>query len=210
MKRELKKPVVYSLYGISLLLLIAAIVLPISVSKNELEQEFDFVSKGILDYENNIKVVNQEKITTISKPFNDETIKIVKKYYDYKDSSENQEDALIYFEGTYMQSSGVAYSNGASFDVVSILDGTVDKIEENETMGNIITITHDNGIVSIYQSISDIVVSEGEKVNQGQLIAKSSTSNISVELDNHLYFELIVNGESVNPENYYGKNPNEL
>ena len=109
-----------------------------------------------------------------------------------------------------MQSSGIAYSKGDVFEVIAILDGTIESIKEDITLGNILTIKHDNGITSVYQSISDIAVKEGDKVKQGDVLAKSSTSNISTDLENHLYFELIVNGICVNPENYYGKQSKEI
>ena len=47
-------------------------------------------------------------------------------------------------------------------------------------------------------------------MTRGQTIAKSGTSNISTDLGNHLYFELIIDGVCVNPENYYDKLVNEL
>ena len=86
----------------------------------------------------------------------------------------------------------------------------VKEVKEDTTLGNIVTIDHDKGITSVYQSISDITVKKDDEVAAGQIIAKSSTSNISTELENHLYFELIINGACVNPENYYGKLINEL
>ena len=210
MKRELKKSVVYGLYGISFLFLLGAILLPIFASKNGVEQDFEYVSKGILDYENNVKVVNIDTNTQIIRPYNNDKVEIVRGYYDYKDTSESQEKSLIYYEGTYMQSSGVAYATTDAFDVVTILDGTVERIENDDTLGNIVTIKHNSGITSVYQSVSDIIVNEGDTVIQGSTIAKSSTSNISSDLGNHLYFELIIDGVCVNPEEYYGKNPNEL
>lgn len=210
MRRELKKSVVYSLYGLSFLLLLSAVLIPLFSTKNQVNQEFDYVSKGILDYENNVKVVNTDNNITIGKPYNAENINIVKSFYDYKESTDNQEKSLIFYEGTYMQSSGVSYSNGNVFDVVSILDGVVESIKSDEILGNVLTIRHDNGITSIYQSISDITVKEGNNVKKGDILAKSSTANISTDLNNHLYFELIINGVCVNPENYYGKNPSEI
>ena len=216
MKRELKKSVVYALYGISFLFLLAALVIPIMVVNKSNKEKYDYVSKGILDYENEVKVVNTQPDTNempkleIIKPFKDESVKVVKSFYDYTETNENQENSLIFYEGTYMQSSGVSYSKGEQFDVISILDGVVDSIKEDEIIGNSITIKHDNGIVSVYQSISDINVKKGDKVTQGTVIAKSSTSNISKDLENHLYFEIIINGINVNPEKYYGKNPSEL
>ena len=72
------------------------------------------------------------------------------------------------------------------------------------------SIEHSNGMISNYQSLSDVTVSKDDNVVKGQIIAKSSTSNISADLGNHLYFELVINGECVNPENYYGKSIDEI
>ena len=208
MSRQLKKSVVYGLYGISFTLLVGGIVLLGVLTKKADTEEYEYVSKGILDYEQYVQVVNTSPI--ISRPYNDTSVSIVKNYYDYKAESTLQESSIIYYEGTYIQSSGVSYSNGNAFDVTSILDGTVKEIKEDNLLGNVITIEHQNGITSIYQSIDDIAVNTGDTVFQGQVIAKSATSNISTELNNHLYFELIVNGECVNPENYYDKAISEI
>ena len=208
MKRQLKKSVVYSLYGISFALLVGGVVGLGLATKKVSESEFQYVSKGILDYEEEVKVVNTSPV--IARPYIDKDVNVVKSYYDYKAEAASQENSLIYYEDTYMQSSGVAYSKGDVFDVVSILDGTVTEVKEDTTLGNVITIKHENGIVSVYQSISDIQVKENDVVTSGQILAKSSTSNISTELENHLYFELIVNGTCVNPENYYDKSVNEI
>ena len=42
------------------------------------------------------------------------------------------------------------------------------------------------------------------------MIGKSSTSNLDKDLGSHLYFELIVNGKTVDPENYFDKSLSEL
>ena len=207
MKKQLNKSVVYSLYGISFTFLIFGIVLLGMAAKQTTKQAYDYVSKSIFDYEE-VKVVNTGEV--INKPYKDESIKIVKDFYDYKAEAASQENSLLYYENTYIQSSGVSYSNGYTFDVVSILDGTVKEIKEDELLGNVITIEHNNGIVSVYQSVSNITVKAGDKINAGFVIATSSTSNISANLDNHLYFELIIDGVCVNPENYYNKQVNEL
>ncbi len=208
MKRQLKKSVVYSLYGISFTLLLSGVVLLGMAAKESTKQTFDYVSKSIFDYEEEIKVVNTGEV--MLRPYIEESVKIVKNYYDYKGEAENQEKSLIYYENTYIPSSGVAYSNGDTFKVVSILEGTVKEVKEDTTLGNTITIEHNNGIVSVYQSVANIAVKPGDVVNAGFVIATSSTSNISSDLDNHLYFELIIDGVCVNPENYYDKQISEL
>lgn len=208
MKRQLKQSVVYGLYALSFALLIGGIVVLSFSTKQKNEQEDKLVSKGILDYEEKIPVVNTE--TKIIRPYTDTEVKMVKSFYDYKAEAEQQEQSLIYYEGTYMQSSGVSYSKGDTFDIVAILDGKVSEVKEDTTLGNVITIEHDNGITSIYQSVGEISIKANDTVVAGQVIAKSSTSNISTELNNHLYFELIIDGVCVNPENYYDKNVDEL
>ena len=210
MKRELKKSVVYALYGVSFLFLLGALLIPLFTIKKTHIDDFDYVSKGILDYESKVKVVNSDDKVLITRPYVDQDVKVVRNYYDFKADSENQEKSLIFYEGTYIQSSGVSYSKGDTFDIVAILDGTVESIKEDEILGNVITIRHDNGFVSVYESVTDITVKENDKVTQGSYIAKSSTSNISTDLNNHLYFELIKDGICVNPENYYGKSIKEL
>lgn len=208
MKRQLKRSVVYGLYALSFTLLVGGTILLSSTVKNSGKDEYSYVSKGILDYEEEVKVVNTDN--KIRKPYNNSSVKIVKNYYDYLGDASIQEKSLIYYEGTYIQSSGVSYSSGEQFDIISVLPGTVKEVKEDETLGNSITIDHNNGIYSVYQSITDINVKNGDVVNKGDIIAKSSTSNISTELDNHLYFELIINGVCVNPENYYDKSINEI
>lgn len=208
MKRQLKKSVVYGLYALSFTFLVSGITLLGLGIKNSNKPQDTYVSKGILDYEEKVPVVSSEE--KIVRPYIDSEVKIVKNFYDYQSEAKDQENSLIYYEGTYMQSSGVSYSKKDAFDVVSILDGTVKEVREDTTLGNVITIEYKNGITAVYQSVGDILIKANDIVNKGQVIAKSATSNISTELGNHLYFELIIEGECVNPENYYDKSINEL
>lgn len=208
MKRQLKSSVIYSLYGISFVFLISGIALIFVALKRESIPSFEYVSKGMLDYEEKVKVINTGE--TIVRPYTDLDVKIVKGYYDYKSDATSQEKSLIYYEDTYIQSSGISYSNDNEFSIISILPGIVKEVKEDITLGNVITIEHTNGIVSIYQSLTDILVKTGNQVTGGQKLATSSTSNISKDLGNHLYFELIINGECVNPEEYYDKSINEI
>lgn len=208
MKRQLKKSVVYGLYGLSFTLLVGGVAL-LGIAANDLGKEkLNYVSKGILDYEEKVPVVSE--VAKIIRPYTDTEVKVSKNFYDYQAEAKEQEESLIYFEGTYMQSSGISYSKGEAFDVVSILNGTVKEVKEDATLGNVITIEHQNNITSVYQSIGEISVKAGDVITSGQVIAKSATSNISTELGNHLYFELIIDGICVDPENYYDKSINEL
>ncbi len=209
MARRLKKPVIYSLYGLSFCMLLGGLFM-LELNNNKLnsdKKDYEYVSKtGIND--DNIPVVNTD--TTIIKPYTDENIEVVQNYYDYKANEDEQKKSIIYYENTYMPSNGVSYGKDEAFSVVAILDGKVTSVKEDNTVGNIITIEHENGIISVYQSITDIKVKEGSEVKQGDVIATSSTSNISADLKNHLYFELSIKNQTVNPEDYYGKSINDI
>jgi stage II sporulation protein Q len=197
-----------SAIGATFALLLAGVLLLGMATKEAINPAYDYVSKSIFDYEEEIKVVNTGE--KIQRPYSDGDVKIVKDYYDYSADAAKQESALIYYENTYIPSSGVSYSNNNTFDVLSVLEGKVVEVKEDLTVGNTIVIEHTNGIVSVYQSVDNISVKQGDIINAGFKIAASSTSNISPELNNHLYFELIIDGICVNPENYYDKLISEL
>lgn len=219
MQRRLKKPVVYILYGLSFTFMLVGLLF---ISKNKIDYSSDYVidnsgrdinqyvSKIITDTVEDMPVVSEKKDEIIHRPYSNNDIKILKNYYNVSDDEETQQNSLIFYGNTYIQSSGISYGLDSQFDVLSILDGKVKEIKEDDILGNVITIEHNNGIISSYQSISDIVVKVGDEIKQGDVIAKSSTSNISSDLGNHLYFELIVNGINVDPEDYFEKNINEL
>ena len=209
MTRRLKRPVVYSLYAIGISMLIGGIVL-LETSSKKLDSknpDYQYVSKTGITRED-IPVVNTK--TTIIRPYTDSDVKIVKNYYNYQGTEDEQKESIIYYEDTYMPSSGVSYGKDEEFDVVAILDGKVTKVSNDDTVGNIITIEHENGIVSTYESIKDITVKEGDIVKQGDKLASSSTANITSDLKNHLYFELSIKNKTVNPEDYFDKSIDEI
>ena len=66
-------------------------------------------------------------------------------------------------------------------------------------------VQHDNKFVSSYQSLGEVSVKKNDTVKQGQVIGKSGTNSIDKELGNHLHFELYLNSQVVNPEDYFDK-----
>ncbi len=210
-KFRFKKSAVYVMYGLGFALLIGILVLTDSylTTKDAEEPDNDYVTDTVVgDDDDDVPVVNTS--TIVSKPYSDQNVKILKNYYDYMAEKEKQENSILYYESTYMQNSAVAYGGVDSFEVISILDGTVVSIKEDELLGNIVEIEHDKNIISVYQSVSDITVKENQVVKQGEVIAKSGQSNLNKSLNSHLLFELIINSKIVNPEEYYSKNINEL
>ena len=65
-------------------------------------------------------------------------------------------------------------------------------------------------IINVLISLLNLCCLISWKISQGDVIGKSSTSNLDKDLGSHLYFELIVNGKTVDPENYFDKSLSEL
>lgn len=206
--RRLKKPVVYSLYALGFLMLLGALYLVESMMPTNSFNGVDdnYVNKTVFDSE--IPVVNTAAI--IIRPYAATDVTIVKNYYDYKDEAKEQEQSLLFFENTYLQNSGVSYGKEEVFEVISVLDGTITAIKEDQSLGKIVEITHSNDMISIYQSLSEVNVTENQEIKQGMIVGKSGTCNLEKDLNNHLHFELIVKGLVVNPEDYYDKKVSEI
>ena len=199
MKRRLKLkpfvlPVVYSVFVVALLL---TVFLSRKSFVNKEEDETTYVTGSILD--SYVPVVNLE--TVIMRPYSSNDVKIGKDFYNYEDESGTQTNSIIFYENTYMQNSGVDYMAENVFDVQAILEGEVIEVKKEDLLGNVITIRHDGDIISVYK---------GEHVTQGQIIGKSGTSDLNKDLKNHLHFELIVQGQIKDPENFFDKKLNEI
>ena len=70
----------------------------------------------------------------------------------------------------------------------------------NGGYGYLVVITHDDGSQTYYGHNSSLLVSKGERVYQGQTIAKMGSTGRST--GNHCHFEIRINGQRVNPSNY--------
>ena len=68
--------------------------------------------------------------------------------------------------------------------------------------GNYVVIDHGNGKRTLYAHCSSLLVSTGDKVYQGQPIARVGSTGRST--GNHCHFEIQINGTAVNPLAYLG------
>lgn len=207
--RKLKKPIIYGLYLVGIALIITSIFL-VQKSLYKEPDNTDYVNKTIFEDIVPVVEVIEPTVEQIINPYIDGTVQITKKYYDYSSDENAQKESLIYYEGTYIPSTGLTYKGPDNFDVISILSGTVTLVKQDDILGNVIEITHENNIVSTYQSLSEVLVQENDIITQGQVIGKSGLSNIDKESGNHLYFELSINNQTVNPLNYIGQKINEV
>lgn len=211
-KRKLKPFVIPTIYVLSIITFAVSVYFIQRIVSTKTfttkEQKIEYVDKEILNTNQYIPVISTG--TEIKKPYLAEDVIIARGFYSKDADEATQEKALIYYEGTYMQNSGVDYKGTVAFDVVSILDGTVTSVKQDNILGTTIEIRHKNDLISVYQSLTEITVKENDTVLQGQIIGKSGKNNISADLEEHLHFELYYKGAIVNPEEYYGKKIEEL
>lgn len=66
--------------------------------------------------------------------------------------------------------------------------------------GYIVVLSHGNGVQTAYAHCSQLLVSTGEQVSQGEVIAKVGSTGRST--GNHLHFEVRVDGIRYDPQNY--------
>lgn len=215
MKGKIKSFAVPGIYALSLVLFVLSLYFgqkllsnTLLKEKNLVNDEIEYVDSEIIENNNYLPVVETKE--TIVKPFVSSDVKVSKDYYDYMAESENQQNAIIFYENTYMQNSGIDYCSDKAFDVVSILDGTVIDVKSDNVLGTIVEIRHTNEIISVYQSLGEINVKLDDKVMQGQVIGKSGKSNLNVNIENGLHFELYYMGQVVNPSDYYDKSLTDL
>ena len=214
-KRRFKSFVVPMLYLFSIAILLGGVYVIQGLITNKVFESKDVDTKQVENVEpventtsEDIPVVATEPV--IIRPYTNGSVKIVKNFYDYQGEENVQEDALVYYGNTYMQNSGIDYGLENEFEVVSILDGTVMEVTEDEIMGKTVKIKHNDDLISVYQSLGSIDVKANDSVTQGMIIGKSGTSNVSRDLGNHLHFEIYYKGTVLNPENCYDKIPSNL
>lgn len=208
MERRLKKSVLYTLVGLGCLGFIGLIygIESAILKNNEKDEDLVYVSKTILS--DVVPVLGET--SKIIKPYVNEEVKIYKTFYQKDGNEEEQKNAIIEYGNTYLQSSGICYSSDKEFDVVAIMDGTVIDVKEDELLGKVIEIRHNNNVISTYQGLSEVSVEKDMQVKSGDMIGVSGTSNIFKDAGSHLYFELAVNGKLVNPNDYYDKTLGEI
>ena len=95
----------------------------------------------------------------------------------------------------------IAATKGTPIKVVA--DGTVTFARYNGSYGYLVKVNHGNGVETWYAHTSKMYVTVGQEVKAGDIIALvGSTGNSTGP---HLHFEIRINGEHVNPQNYLYK-----
>lgn len=103
-------------------------------------------------------------------------------------------------EGASSNHQGMDIGAPTGTDIVAAAAGEVTISTYSYSAGNYIMINHGGGVYTVYMHCSKLLVSAGEKVSQGQVIAEVGSTGVST--GPHLHFGIRVNGSYVNPAGY--------
>lgn len=207
-RRHLKSWVVPALISIMLVCVIGISTVISNVVFNSMDGDnYSYVLRNIVT---DALPVNTEVDKKLRKPYDLEEVKVHISFYDNSSDRKVQEKSLILYENTYMPNTGILYGCDKQFEIISIYEGEIISINEDDVFGNIIEIKHNNNLISKYSSLSKVNVKVGDTVNAGEVIGMSGTNKLVSVSQNMLLFELMYNGTNVNPESFYDKEIDEL
>ncbi len=93
---------------------------------------------------------------------------------------------------------GIDYSTAAGAPVRAAGNGTVALVSESlGGLGTIVLIRHSNDLMTVYGRVTDVTVTKGDTVRQGQTIGKVAPADSPI-----MHFEVRVGTESVDPSRY--------
>ncbi|MDO4938905.1 MAG: peptidoglycan DD-metalloendopeptidase family protein [Lachnospiraceae bacterium] len=99
---------------------------------------------------------------------------------------------------TNHQGIDIGVATGSS--VIAAAAGEVTIATYSPSAGNYVMISHGGSVSTVYMHCSQILVSQGQKVKQGETIAKSGSTGYST--GPHLHFGIRANGSYINPLAY--------
>ena len=95
---------------------------------------------------------------------------------------------------------GIDIGASAGADIIAAADGTVTAASYSSAAGNYVMIDHGGGLYTVYMHASSLLVSPGQTVSAGDVIAKVGRTGIST--GSHLHFGVSLNGSYVSPWSY--------
>ena len=103
-------------------------------------------------------------------------------------------------EGASSNHQGIDIGASSGSGIVAAASGTVTISTYSYSAGNYIMIHHGGDVYTVYMHCSELLVSAGQEVSSGQVIAKVGSTGYST--GPHLHFGIRVNGSYVNPAKY--------
>ena len=104
------------------------------------------------------------------------------------------------FSGRKSMHSGLDFAGKAGASILAVADGTVSFSGKRGGYGNVVEITHSQGLVTRYAHCKKLIAKVGDKVKAEQVIATMGSTGRST--GPHVHFEVLKNNKQVNPNQY--------
>ena len=92
---------------------------------------------------------------------------------------------------------GVDIAVAEGTEVRAVKSGMVTEVRTSDTYGKLMKYETEDGYEVMYAHLSKVMVKEGEKIKQGQIVAKSGNTGLST--GPHLHYGIYQKGELVDP-----------
>ncbi len=107
------------------------------------------------------------------------------------------------FNGNKAFHEGLDFTANTGVPIRAAADGIVSSAERTSDYGNIVKIDHGSGLETRYAHASKLLVSAGERVVKGQIVAQVGSTGRST--GPHLHYEIRLNGNALDPRQYLNR-----
>lgn len=186
------------------------------------QEQAENIVQELKQEDENVELIVTEKLTNNPEEIKTDEVEVAKANISTKIEEKELEDAVAVVEGIkfaklpvtgmissrYGVSSRIRSSTHTGLDIATstgtpisvVADGTVTCAEYSGAYGNLVKVSHGNGVETWYAHTSKMYVTVGQEVKAGDVIAAVGTTGNST--GPHLHFEIRINGNHVNPQNY--------
>lgn len=158
-----------------------------------------------------MRLNNEKRIHALSSKVSDDMLDTwkIKKFYPLRNGQKVASfgDHRYYYYGkkdnVVSESYHVGYdlASNSMADIKTSNAGKVVFADENGIYGNMPMIDHGLGLYTLYGHCSQLLVSEGDEVHAGQVIAKTGKTGLA--MGDHLHFGMLVQGIEVRPVEWF-------
>lgn len=112
----------------------------------------------------------------------------------------NGEMVLSKTMGDWRVHNGIDFSGSAGNEVVAVADGKIIKVYDDSFWGTVVEIDHGNGMTARYCGMkSGSCLPEGSEVKMYDKIGSLGHIPVEIGEEDHLHFEILIDGENVDP-----------
>ncbi|WP_242125647.1 M23 family metallopeptidase [Sphingobium sp. Sx8-8] len=104
------------------------------------------------------------------------------------------------FNGHAAFHAGLDFPGSMGQPILAAASGKVSFVGQRSGYGNVVEVTHGNGIMTRYAHLSGFDARVGQQVTRGERIARMGSTGRST--GTHLHFEVRVNGNPINPRRF--------